>query len=119
MVKLISFSSEILTRQCIRRTIRGVNATILFECFAIWIDAQRVKNWKEYIAFDGKTVWGSGHNQHTDVVYFIRVIMVDLVLHQSTRLRKKERNPNNGVRAKDNAHQRRYIIRQKRRKKYK
>jgi len=85
------FTSGIPTRHSIGRIIRGVSAEVLMECFAVWINAQREKNGTEHIAFDGKTVRGSGHNRHVDAVHLMGAMVVEsgLMLYQSTSEGKK------------------------------
>jgi hypothetical protein len=47
------------------------------ESFAVWINEQRSsKDDKEHIAFDGKTVRGSGHNRHVDAVHLMGAMVV-------------------------------------------
>lgn len=85
------FVSGIPTRHSIGRIIRGISADILMESFAVWINAQRKTQGKEHIAFDGKTVRGSGHNRHVDAVHLMGAMVVDsgLMLYQSTSEGKK------------------------------
>jgi len=85
------FSSGIPTRHSIGRIIRGISAELLMESFAIWINEQRSKSGKEHIAFDGKTVRGSGHNRHVDAVHLMGAMVVDsgLMLYQTTSEGKK------------------------------
>ena len=85
------FASGIPTRHSIGRIIRGISADVLMESFAVWLNAQRDKEGKEHIAFDGKTVRGSGHNQHVDAIHLMGAMVVDsgLMLYQSTSEGKK------------------------------
>ena len=86
-----SFTSGIPTRQSIGRIIRGISAELMMESFAIWINEQFGNNGKEHIAFDGKTVRGSGHNRHVDAVHLMGAMVVDsgLMLYQTTSEGKK------------------------------
>jgi predicted transposase YbfD/YdcC len=85
------FTTGIPTRHSIGRIIRGISAELLMESFAIWINEQRGNNGKEHIAFDGKTVRGSGHNRHVDAVHLMGAMVVDsgLMLYQTTSEGKK------------------------------
>jgi predicted transposase YbfD/YdcC len=85
------FASGIPTRHSIGRIIRGISAELLMESIAVWINKQRSNNKKEHIAFDGKTVRGSGHNRHIDAVHLMGAMVVDsgLMLYQSTSEGKK------------------------------
>jgi hypothetical protein len=58
-------------RGSIGRIIRGISAELLMDSFAVWINEQRANNGKEHIAFDGKTIRGSGHNRHVDAVHLM------------------------------------------------
>lgn len=85
------FTSGIPTRHSIGRIIRGISAQLLMESFAVWINEQRSNNDKEHIAFDGKTVRGSGHNRHIDAVHLMGAMVVDsgIMLYQTTSEGKK------------------------------
>jgi len=56
------FAAGIPTRHSIGRIIRSISAEVLMEFFAVWINQQSKHSGKEQVAFDGKTVRGSGHN---------------------------------------------------------
>lgn len=85
------FKSGIPTRHSIGRIIRGINAELLMESFAIWINEQRVNAGKSHIAFDGKTVRGSGHNRHVEAVHLMGAMVVEsgIMLYQRTSEGKK------------------------------
>ncbi len=54
------FKTGTPTRHSIGRIIRGLSNKALLACFARWIDVQRESTSKPHIAFDGKTLRGSG-----------------------------------------------------------
>ena len=70
------FKSGFPTRHSISLIIRSISAELLMESFAIWINEQRSKGDKEHIAFDSKTVRGSGHNRHVDAVHLMGAMVV-------------------------------------------
>jgi len=59
--------------------------------FAQWINTQREVSGQEHIAFDGKTVRGSGHNRHVDALHLMSAMVVEsgLTLYQSESQDKK------------------------------
>ena len=63
------------------------------ESFTIWINEQRGNNGKAHIAFDEKTVRGSGHNRYVDAVHLMGAMVVDsgLMLYQTTCEGKKNK----------------------------
>ena len=85
------FTEGIPTRHSIGRIIRTISAEVLMECFAVWINQQREQNGKEHVAFDGKTVRGSGHNRHVDAIHLMGAMVVDsgVMLYQTTSEGKK------------------------------
>jgi len=85
------FNNGIPTRHTIGRIIRGISADSLVLCFAGWINSQRERNGKEQIAFDGKTIRGSGKNNHVDALHLMSAMVVEsgLVLYQ-TRCQDKK-----------------------------
>ncbi len=60
-------------------------------CFGGWINSQRKITSKEHIAFDGKTVIGSGHNKHVEGLHLRSAMMVEsgLTLYQCESQGKK------------------------------
>ena len=85
------FISGIPTRHSIGRIIRGISAEALMHCFAQWIHQQRDSNGAQHIAFDGKTLRGSGRNKHKDALHLMSALVVDsgLMLYQSESMGKK------------------------------
>jgi hypothetical protein len=87
------FAQGIPTRHSIGRIISAISAEVLMECFAVWINQQREQNGKEHVAFDGKTVRGSGHNRHVDAIHLMGAMVVDsgVMLYQTTSKVKRMR----------------------------
>ena len=85
------FKNGIPTRHSIGRIIRGISAEALMGCFATWINKQRASQGKEHIAFDGKTLKGSGHNNHVEALHLMGAMVVEsgLILYQSECQDKK------------------------------
>lgn len=85
------FKNGIPTRHSIGRIIRGVSADALMESFAIWINKQREITGNEHIAFDGKTLRGSGHNNHVEALHLMSAMVVNsgITLYQSESVGKK------------------------------
>ncbi len=83
--QFLPFEEGIPTRHSIGRIIRTVSTDSLAGSFATWINDHRAKNQKEHIAFDGKTLKGSGRNNHVKALHLMGAMVVDsgLVLFQS------------------------------------
>jgi predicted transposase YbfD/YdcC len=85
------FENGIPTRHSIGRIIRSISAEALMTCFGNWINTQRELTGQEHIAFDGKTVKGSGHNPHVEALHLMSAMVVEsgLTLYQSESQDKK------------------------------
>lgn len=85
------FENGIPTRHSIGRIIRGISAQTLMDTFAVWINQTRNESGVEHIAFDGKTLCGSGHNPHVEALHLMSAMVVDtgLTLYQSESMGKK------------------------------
>lgn len=85
------FEHGIPTRHSIGRIIRGISAQSLMDTFAVWINQTRIQAGVEHIAFDGKTLCGSGDNAHVEALHLISAMVVDtgLTLYQSESVGKK------------------------------
>ncbi len=85
------FKNGIPTRHSIGRIIRGISAEALMAGFASWINNHREAEGKEHIAFDGKTVRGSGHNNHAEALHLMSAMVVEsgLTLYQTESQGKK------------------------------
>lgn len=71
------FENGIPTRQSIGRIIRKISAQVLMDSFIIWINQQREESGIEHIAFDGKTLKGSGKNNHVNALHLMSAMVVD------------------------------------------
>ena len=87
----LPFKQGIPTRHSIGRIIRGVSAQALMDSFAKWINEARAKAGAQHIAFDGKTLCGSGHNNHIDALHLMSAMVVEsgITLYQSQSIGKK------------------------------
>lgn len=85
------FKHGIPTRHSIARIISTIPADNLLSCFVYWANKQRSSEKKEHIAFDGKTLRGSGKNSHTDALHLMGAIVVDngLAIYQEESIGKK------------------------------
>lgn len=85
------FDNGIPTRHSIGRIIRGISAEALMTCFAHWLNKQRTQAGQPHIAFDGKTIRGSGHNPHVDAVHMMSAMVVEsgITLYQTPSESKK------------------------------
>ena len=85
------FTRGIPTRHTIGRIIRGISAQALMEGFAVWINEERGKSGSQHIAFDGKTLRGSGHNTHIEAIHMMSAMVVEsgITLFQSESQGKK------------------------------
>ena len=85
------FNSGIPTRHTIGRIIRGISAEALMGSFASWVNSQREERGKEHIAFDGKTLKGSGKHAHIEALHLMSAMVVEsgLVLYQTESQNKK------------------------------
>lgn len=85
------FKTGIPTRHSIGRIIRGLSNESLLASFARWINEQRDNTGKPHIAFDGKTLRGSGKRSGTDALHLMSAMVVGsgLVLTQQESLGKK------------------------------
>tara|TARA_B100000745_G_C20107429_1_gene378974 strand:+ start:94 stop:1197 length:1104 start_codon:yes stop_codon:yes gene_type:complete len=85
------FENGIPTRHTIGRIIRGISADSLVHCFANWINSQRELNGQQQIAFDGKTLKGSGKNKHIEALHLMSAMVVEsgLVIYQTESKNKK------------------------------
>ena len=63
------FKTGIPTRHTIGRIIRGLSNEALLSSFARWINEQREHTGKPQIAFDGKTLRGTGKRSGTDALH--------------------------------------------------
>lgn len=71
------FENGIPTRHTIGRIIRGISAVALMDAFAVWINQQREKSGHQHIAFDGKTLRGSGHNNHVEAIHMMSAMVAE------------------------------------------
>lgn len=85
------FESGIPTCKSIGRIIRTISEQALMTCFAVWINEQRSQSGAEHIAFDGKTLKGSGRNRHKEALHLMSAIVAEngLTLHQCESIGKK------------------------------
>lgn len=85
------FTHGIPTRHTIGRIIRGISAQALMEGFAVWINQEREKTGSQHIAFDGKTLRGSGHNNHVEAIHMMSAMVVEsgITLFQAESQGKK------------------------------
>ncbi|PAJ75539.1 hypothetical protein CJF42_04260 [Pseudoalteromonas sp. NBT06-2] len=60
-------------------------------CFGGWINSQRKITGNEHIAFDGKTVRGSGHHNHVEALHLMNAMVIEsgLTLYQCESQGKK------------------------------
>lgn len=86
-----AFENGIPTRHSIGRIIRGISADALMGCFGNWVNKQRANTGQQQIAFDGKTLRGSGHNNHVEALHLMSAMVVEsgLTLYQSPSQSKK------------------------------
>lgn len=85
------FKTGIPTRHTIGRIIRGLSNEALLSSFARWINEQREHTGKPQIAFDGKTLRGTGKRSGTDALHLMSAMVVEsgLILTQHPSLGKK------------------------------
>ena len=86
-----TFEHGIPTRHSIARIIGAVPADNLLTCFVDWANKQRASEGKEHIAFDGKTLKGSGKKSDTEALHLMGAIIVDngLSIYQKESVGKK------------------------------
>jgi predicted transposase YbfD/YdcC len=85
------FPHGIPTRHSIGRIIAGIGSQALMDSFASWINQQREEANLPHIAFDGKTVKGSGKRSSVDALHLMGAMMADsgLMLYQAPCQNKK------------------------------
>jgi predicted transposase YbfD/YdcC len=88
------FSNGIPTRHSIGRIIRGINSDSLVSCFMGFSNNLRDKEKKEHIAFDGKVLCGSKHNE-VNALQLMTAMVVDngLVIYQKETDKKTNEIP--------------------------
>ena len=85
------FKTGIPTRHSIGRIIRGIQSDSLLMCFEQWVNCIRKEEGKEQIAFDGKTIRGSGHSDTINALHLMSAMVVTngLILTQKESEGKK------------------------------
>ena len=55
------------------------------DSFAVWVNQEREKSGTKHIAFNGKTLKGSGHNKHVKALHLMSAMVVEsgVTLYQS------------------------------------